>query len=60
MEFLDLFIAAKGLYLSNGIALPVARALQGLARERVVTDMLPSLRNIFVEARANLSCSWSH
>jgi len=49
MEFLDLFTAVKGLYLSNGIALRVARALQGMARERVVTDMLPSLRDIFVE-----------
>jgi len=49
MEFLDLFTAVKGLYLSNGIALRVARALQELARESVVTDMLPSLRDIFVE-----------
>jgi hypothetical protein len=49
MEIFDLFTAVQGLYLSNGIALRVARALQGLARERVVTDMLPSLRNIFVE-----------
>jgi len=49
MEFLGLFTAMEGLYLSNGVALRVARALQGLAREGVVTDMLPSLRNIFVE-----------
>ena len=49
MGFLDLFTAVKGLYLSNAIPLRVARALQGLARERVVTDMLPSLQNIFVE-----------
>jgi len=49
MEFSSLFTAVNGLYLSKGIALRVARTLQGLTRESVVTDMLPSLRNIFVE-----------
>jgi hypothetical protein len=49
MEFLSLFTAVKGLYLSKRIALRVARTLQRLMRESVVTNVLPSLRSISVE-----------
>jgi len=49
MELLSLFTAVKSLYLSKGIARRVVRTLQGLTRESIVMDVLPSLRNIFVE-----------
>jgi hypothetical protein len=49
MEFLRPFTAVKSLYLSKGIALRVARALEVLARGGAVTEILPVLQRFFVE-----------
>ena len=45
---LELFTEVKDLYLSEGLALRVLRAVQGLIDEDA-TQALPALRNIFVE-----------
>ena len=47
-EFLHPFSAVKNLYLSEGIMLSVAHALQELSGESV-TEVLPALQNIFLE-----------
>lgn len=47
-EFFHPFSAVKNLYLSEGIMLSVAHALQELSGESV-TEVLPALQNIFLE-----------
>ena len=48
LELLLPFTAVKNLYLSNEFAPGIAAALQGLVEGRI-TEVLPSLQNIFVE-----------
>jgi hypothetical protein len=48
LELLLPFTAVKNLYLSNEFAPGIAAALQGLVESRI-TEVLPSLQNIFVE-----------
>jgi hypothetical protein len=48
LELLRLFTAVKSLYLSEGSAPVIAAALQELIGSRI-SEVLPSLRNIFVE-----------
>jgi len=47
LEILRPFTSVKNLYLSDRLALYVARALQGLSGESV-TEVLPTLQNIFL------------
>ncbi|KAH9963620.1 hypothetical protein BC827DRAFT_1383141 [Russula dissimulans] len=48
LELLRPFIAVKDLYLSEGLALRVAPALQELVEESA-TDLLPALQSLFLE-----------
>ncbi|KAI9459825.1 hypothetical protein F5148DRAFT_1287032 [Russula earlei] len=47
LEFLDLFITVKDLYLTEPVGRHVCRVLEGLAEERA-TEALPTLQNIFL------------
>jgi hypothetical protein len=48
LEFLQPFTAVKGLYLCEGLALRVVRALQDLTGEGAA-ELLPALQSIFIE-----------
>jgi len=48
LEFFQPFIAVKALYLSAGLAVRVARAMQELDWARA-TEVLPALQSVFIE-----------
>jgi hypothetical protein len=49
LELLHFFPVVENLYLSEEIALRVAHALQAAAGQRVLTEVLPALQNLFIE-----------
>jgi hypothetical protein len=49
LELLHFFPIVENLYLSEEIAQRVARALQEVPAERLPTDVLPALQNLFIE-----------
>jgi len=49
LELLHPFATVKDLYLSRGVALRVAPALQELSEERV-TEVLPALQDVFIDS----------